>query len=642
LKTKLLFILAGIFYPVILLAENPKPDSIQIISLKEVCVYSTRNSYFNDDNKVSSIDTSTLQRMQSASLSELLQQSTPFSIKSYGTAGLMSTLSFRGTSPTHTQVNWNGFPINSVSTGEMDLSLVNVDFADQIQIVHGASGALYGSGTFGGALDLNNKPDWDNTLYCSLNTELGSFGNKRHALKTKVGNKQVQYQVQGFISEALNNYTYRDIESFNKPKLTQNHSAFSSFGVLQSLSIKLNNTNQFDVGVWWQQNDKEIPAILGRTQFSAQQQKDSTLKTFLKFNKTFSNSFVSLKTAYIYDFLHYTDTTTLTDSHFNTKRWFNEVDYRLYASKIITLETGASYSLVNANIDSYGKMVTDNSFAAFSALKVSFKSITSNFSIRKEYYKTANPPLQLSLGSVYKPIGNKITIRYNISTRYRYPTLNERYWKPGGNPNIHSEKGWGSSFGTDVKVFNNSTSKGWVNATVFSNNINDWIQWSASNDTFAVHNYKKVWSRGMEYGIDQKLSISSLVLTCNIKYNYTLSTNTETYDDNSGLLNKQLLYVPKHTGNITLGALLFKRVDISYSSVYRGSCSTDNVNGTMPAVWLSNVYFSTWTDFWGTRFRFNFKVLNLYNKQYQLIKNYAMPGRAVYFGVNILFNKNNH
>ena len=118
-----------------------------------------------------------LLKNQNANLGEILMFTTPVVIQQYGGSGSLTTLSFRGTGSNHTQVNWNGFPLNAIGTGEMDLSLASTDVANQIQLIHGASGAMYGNGTFGGAIEMNNIPDWNNRLNVKFNSEIGAFDN---------------------------------------------------------------------------------------------------------------------------------------------------------------------------------------------------------------------------------------------------------------------------------------------------------------------------------------------------------------------------------------------------------------------------------------------------------------------------------
>ena len=84
------------------------------------------------------LDTLILRESITNSLADILSQSTSIFIKSYG-RGTMATASFRGSSPSHTQVLWNGININSPMLGQVDFSMIPSFFVDDMTLWHGAS-----------------------------------------------------------------------------------------------------------------------------------------------------------------------------------------------------------------------------------------------------------------------------------------------------------------------------------------------------------------------------------------------------------------------------------------------------------------------------------------------------------------------
>ena len=57
------------------------------------------------------------------SMADVLSYNSSVFVKSYGRATL-STVSFRGTSPSHTQVTWNGMRLNNPMLGMTDFSMI--------------------------------------------------------------------------------------------------------------------------------------------------------------------------------------------------------------------------------------------------------------------------------------------------------------------------------------------------------------------------------------------------------------------------------------------------------------------------------------------------------------------------------------
>jgi len=70
-----------------------------------------------------SLDSLELRSDITGSLAQVLTRTSTLFIKHYGRATL-STASFRGASPSHTQVTWNGMKINSPMLGMVDFSTI--------------------------------------------------------------------------------------------------------------------------------------------------------------------------------------------------------------------------------------------------------------------------------------------------------------------------------------------------------------------------------------------------------------------------------------------------------------------------------------------------------------------------------------
>ena len=108
-------------------------------------------------------------------LGDFLSQQSNVIIKSYGTEGMTSSLSLRGAGNSRTQILWEGMSLNSISNGENNLSLVPVSSFDNISINYNASAASFGSGTFGGAINLKSTPIFRKHASAQVLASVGSF-----------------------------------------------------------------------------------------------------------------------------------------------------------------------------------------------------------------------------------------------------------------------------------------------------------------------------------------------------------------------------------------------------------------------------------------------------------------------------------
>lgn len=82
-------------------------------------------------------DSAMLKENIALSMADILAFNSSIFVKSYGRATL-STVAFRGTSPSHTQVTWNGMRINNPMLGMTDFSTIPSYFIDRATLLHGS------------------------------------------------------------------------------------------------------------------------------------------------------------------------------------------------------------------------------------------------------------------------------------------------------------------------------------------------------------------------------------------------------------------------------------------------------------------------------------------------------------------------
>jgi len=97
-------------------------------------------------------------------------------IKSYGGLGATQMISLRGSSSEQVLVLIDGQRINNAQNGYIDLSNVAPNNIEKIEIVKGASSALYGSDAVGGVINIITKSNKEkNNLQLSAKAMMASF-----------------------------------------------------------------------------------------------------------------------------------------------------------------------------------------------------------------------------------------------------------------------------------------------------------------------------------------------------------------------------------------------------------------------------------------------------------------------------------
>ncbi len=133
--------------------------------------------------KIQTVDSTWLENYRQRSMSDVLSELTPVFIKSYGPSAL-ATPSFRGSSSSQTAVLWNGFNLQSVMNGQIDLNLLPAVFTDEVQVQYGSASAGWGSGAVGGAIHLNNRFHFNKGLLVRADIFGGVSGKKVYKHKS--------------------------------------------------------------------------------------------------------------------------------------------------------------------------------------------------------------------------------------------------------------------------------------------------------------------------------------------------------------------------------------------------------------------------------------------------------------------------
>ena len=119
------------------LALRAQDEPRRTIPIKEVTVYG-RRPMKEIGVQQTKFDSVVLKENIALSIADVLTFNSSIFVKSYGRATL-STVSFRGTSPSHTQVSWNGIRINNPMLGMTDFSMIPSYFIEDASLLHGTS-----------------------------------------------------------------------------------------------------------------------------------------------------------------------------------------------------------------------------------------------------------------------------------------------------------------------------------------------------------------------------------------------------------------------------------------------------------------------------------------------------------------------
>ncbi len=604
-------------------------DTLAIDSIK---VVETRGIFYSNNINITPIDSFIKDNNTSSSLSDLLLLTNNIYVHGNSTTGFSTSGSIRGAGSYQTLVNWNGFPINSPTLGTFDLSIANTSIAQEIYISKGAPSTLYGSGSFGGAIDLLNKPDWKNKLNIAYYGNAGSFSDCSNVLELQIGNHKIQSHTGFQIRNALLNFPFNENGFDEKYNFHNNRLKSNHFN--QNVFIKLNHYN-VEAGFWYSDKYKEIPRSSHSSDFDIQ--KDSIIRTYLKIQRNFINSILQINSAYLSNYQRFSSY-----PYIQSTQYLIDIDYRYYINNHVTLELGNINQLAKAESKYYGGGINENKYGFIFGTKITFSRIITNVFFRKEFHDHYLIKPIASLNMKYNMVNDKIFLTGSISKNYRIPTLNDRFWVNSANSELLPEEGWVYDVGTQFYKKDNRVEVE-LKFNIFSSFIENMIQWFPTSNIaiWSPENAKKVWSRGIDAGLINSFKIGNFKITAQADYVYSKSTNTEVYINSQNIKNKQLRYCPNHIAKTNIDFQL-RKYFLFISQSYTSCRYIDEDNSELrklPGFYLANISIGRNHSLNSFAGRLSFTVSNIFNTRYRLVNEFPVPGRAFYLNYKIQFNK---
>lgn len=616
------FCFLAIWGVIVVQGQNALSDTINI---DEVKVFSSRLEHLTSNTRKEKIEKEQLVRNSNNTIAEMLQKSTALNIKSYGTPGASASLSLRGAGSNHTQVNWNGFPINSVTLGSADLSALSAGSFNEVSLIYGASGALFGSGTFGGALNLGSDlRKVDRGLSGVVNLDIGSVNTSGAHLNLTHANTTMVYSGSLWGKQSDGDFKYFD---YIAQKNTRRENAdWYNHGTIQQLGWKISPKSYIDAGIWLQVKKLNLPAIVGSQAAFEEMQRDSVLRTFIRYRQVFENAALTVKAAWFNRDQHYTKRISEGDgysinSRIKSQRWYVDINYRNYVTDWMSWDVGGIFTNTNADVSAYGTKKKEYDWALVNALRFYKNRWSGQLSIRKEWNTAFNSDWLLGGSVGYRVIPEKIKLLAALSQKFRKPTFNDRYWIPGGNKNLLPESGNSWELDVEATMIDLPNMKWQAVISGYHSNIDDMIVWRPQGAIWSPENYMSVKIWGAD--LSTKMSYQWQKLRWNSNFSFVLN-NSDVKNDQEG--NSKMLYAPKFSWNWN-NEFALEKYKLGVNTNYIAS-RYYNERSKLKDISLINLWVEKLFQIDPCKLVVGAKVNNFLNEEYELVRSYPMPGRT--------------
>ena len=604
------------------------------------------------------------------SMADVLTYNSSVFVKSYGRATL-STVAFRGTSPSHTQVTWNGMRINNPMLGMTDFSTIPSYFIDRASLLHGTSSVNETGGGLGGLVKLSTTPDVGEGVNMQYVQGIGSFSTFDEFLRFTYGSDRWQVSTRAVYSSSPNDFKYvnhdkklniydddHNIIGQYHPTERNRSGSYKDLHILQEVYYNTLRGDRLGLSAWYLNSNRELPMLTtgyGDEADFENRQREQTLRAVASWDHNRRTWKTGLRAGYVHTWMAYDyrreitpgnwSSMTRSRSRVNTFYGQAEGEYNPVKQWYFTANVSAHQHLVRSQDKNIILQDGNKAVVGYDKGRIELSGSVSakwqpcdrlglSVVMREDMYGTRWAPVipAFFIDGTVSRAGN-VMLRASVSRNYRFPSLNDLYFLPGGNPDLRSEHGFtydcGASFDIGkAGVFSLDGSLSW-----FDSYIDDWIIWlPTTKGFFSPRNVKEVHA----YGIEAKANLAvaprrDWQIDLNGSYSWTPSVNRgEKMSPADQSVGKQLPYVPRHSASVT-GRLSWRSWSFLYKWAYYSERFTMSSNdytlsGHLPPYFMSNISLEKNLSFRPLDLQLKVAVNNLFDEEYLSVLSRPMPG----------------
>lgn len=604
-----------------------------IDTLPNVNLVDTRFS-FTPTNKPWVVDSGVSSYLNST-LAETLGEELGVSFNGFNS---LSTASYRGMTAQHTLVLWNGYPVNPPSSGVIDMNLLSASSSDQTYLITGGKSSLYGSQAMGGTIYLLSPFNEIKKQNTSVHFTARSYHSYEYDVQSSIPvGEDIQVLTHLSYLTAVNDFEYVNDQKIERPIEKSTHSALDRFVWKQGLQWNLNHNQKVHAQLWWQHVDRQIAPTL----ISADNDATQLDQMFNGFVDWYINTDIgSLKLGYFHQYTHLTYNNPPLESFTDTRTHLLQLDYTYSAShhRFGSISQWKADQGYGGSEPRQGGALSNNSLSTLShqlLYEYHNEELDASAQARYEYHSEVGAIFTYNASLSYDFVPT-LSTGINHGRNFRTPTLNERYWSPGGNPNLEPETAFETEWYLRYDALHHHGLQIETQLSMYQNHVFGLVYWRNSNNLWSPQNVEQTQHTGLEYTLQAQWKAGQdHLIHLRHRYDFVLATVAQSDDENS--IGSELLYRPRHQWSGRLG-WLYKSAGIYYTHTYRGASFVDFENTrTVEEYYVGNVEVNYSTVVILGRVRSSFEIKNIWNANYRTFPFVPLPLRSYHFSVGLVF-----
>ncbi len=592
-------------------------------------------------DKLHAIDSLLLLNCSSLDIASTLQRSGIGLVNSYGAPGSIASLRLGGMSSNYVTVELNGAVLNSPTLGMADLSLIPSFFIQSASLGERNFSGFQRNVGIAATLRLESNVATKNEI--SVESTVNSLQNIFYGMAVSRKRDRWKWSIRAFQSRNENRFSYRDIQQWEAPMVSQTNNNNMTQGVQSNLVFEgKKRTHYFNTMAV--SRYALLPSVMGGVgNWNANQHDDLFQSTFYCEGKRKS----------VFSFMQF-------QSKQGVSLTLSNQEYSSYVASS-QIQTSLVNAFVNGSLQMRRALIQVNPTASFTNLQYADWSQQVQWNggslwasyiqdlakgklrmvswVKPEWRSDRKPIISGEVGMElpYKMKNVSSQLSVSGSVKSRMPSANDLYWIQGGNPELLSEKAKWIQFKWDNEMFirNEMSIQFQMNAKAGS--VSNWIQWlPMPEDIWMASNFKSVEMKQMEGVVSWKSKLHGgwLNLTSRTEWTSTTAKNI----GSPGVFD--MVYTPRLRSSAS-AQYTHKSWSLLFSDTFVSQRYTDEGNTrfyALPSFNLLNASVNKEWQFNKNKLSLQFEVQNITNTQYQWLRGYALPGRVYSIGIKFFIH----
>ena len=626
----------------------------RIHQLDEVTVTESRRQHtLTSTAPIRLLDRGDMLTMGVTDMADALHRLPGITLRDYGGAGGMKTVSVRGFSAKHTGVSYDGVMISECQSGEIDLSRYSLDNVEHLMLTVGDNDDIFipaRQASSPAILHIQTLRMPDNDLRPHLTTQIiaGSFGYVSPFVRYHQNiSDRFGISVVGEYTYAENDYPY-DIKNGTVIQHDRRtHNRMNQGHAELDFIYHINKVNTLTGKLYYYDNDRQLPGqVHYYTNVSGESLRDRNAFGQLLYQTRWGDQLsMKVHAKYNWNASVYQDVlapNAANDASYWQREYYASAALLYVPTECLAFDYSADYSYNNLNGSSWRTIVGKpyrHTVLQSATAKYHTRRLTLTGRLLYSLYLNDNTEgtsarnmrrLSPSVSLSYKVLSDRdLFVRTSYKNIFRSPTFNESYYFHYGSSDLLPEStdqlNLGATYQYHTSAFTLQTS-----LDGYYNRVKDMIVAVPFNMfVWTCINVGKVRVLGAEATARADYALNDrhhLLLTGNYSYQQA----EDRTNDQSPYYGNQIAYVPRHTGSISVGwENPWVSLSLHGSGVSSRWANNQHYDDTLiDGYWDTGI--TAWHTFrWGNQsLEARFDLKNIFDRQYEIVRFYPMPGRS--------------